>query len=236
MSKWSRKAIKCAKLKLIIIHKFTRSDYLLLNKLIWNVCDKNGKERSSVWSKVTAFLDSTCSNHKSHVFPMFLPSSPHRKPQSAYSDSSSKASLPGCWNWMTNQPGYIFLHPNVWLVNFHEKKSSPNNIIKGNPRASGVSNNPSMASAPQVPWTDSVGMGWCKFLVLSVNLKHLSKCRLFKVADDLQNTDLLQICWSVVLYKFRSVVLNKPTWGSNRDLNLGGNHSGTALSPDRSEY
>lgn len=168
---------------------------------------------------------------------MFFPCSCHHlhieKPQSAYSDSSSKASLPGCWNWMTNQPGYIFLHPNVWLVNFQKKKSSPNNIIKGNPHASGVSNNP---SAPQVLWTDSGGIGWWKFPVLSLNLKHLSKCRLLKVADDLQNTDLLQICWSVVLYKLRSVVLNKPTRGSNRDLSVGGNHSGPALSPDRSEY
>lgn len=99
---------------------------------------------------------------------------------------------------------YIFT-PTVWLENFRcytyrgiKRSYSPNNIIKGNPRASGVSNNPSVASAPQVPWADSGSIRWWKFPVLSLNLKHLSK---FRVADALQNKGLLQICRSVVLNK-----------------------------------
>lgn len=83
-----------------IMHELTHFDSQLWKKLV--VLRKLAKrERSSVWSRVTAFLDSTRSNHKSYVFPMFLPSSPHRKPQSAYSDSTSKAFLPVCWNRMT---------------------------------------------------------------------------------------------------------------------------------------
>lgn len=99
---------------------------------------------------------------------------------------------------------YIFTLT-VWLVSFRcytyrsiKISYSPNNITKGNPRASGVSNNPSVASAPQVLRADSGSIRWWKFPVLSLNLKHLSKFTL-RVAEALQNKGLLQICRSVVL-------------------------------------
>lgn len=55
--------------------------------------------RSAVWITVSACPDSSPPNHKSHVFPMFLPSSPHSKPQRAYPACTSKPSLPVCWNF-----------------------------------------------------------------------------------------------------------------------------------------
>lgn len=157
-----------------------------------------------MWSKVTAFLDSTCSNHKSHVFPMFLPSSPHRKPQSAQQFKGFPTRL---LKLDDKSPWIYIFTPTVWLVSFRcytyrgiKRSYPPNNIIKGNPRASGVSNNPSVASAPQVLRADSGSIRWGKFPVLSLNLKHLSKFRL-RVAEALQNKGLLQICRSVVLSK-----------------------------------
>lgn len=204
MSKWSGKVIKGATVKLGIRHKLTHFDYLLLKKLVCGKKNWQKRERSSVWSKVTAFLDSTCSNHKSHVFPMFLPSSPHRKPQSAQQFKGFPTRL---LKLDDKSPWIYIFTPTVWLVSFRcytyrgiKRSYPPNNIIKGNPRASGVSNNPSVASAPQVLRADSGSIRWGKFPVLSLNLKHLSKFRL-RVAEALQNKGLLQICRSVVLSK-----------------------------------
>lgn len=117
---------------------------------------------------------------------------------------------------------YIFT-PTVWLVNFRcytyrgiKRSYPPNNIIKGNPHASGVSNNPSVASAPQVLWADSGSIRWWKFPVLSLNLKNLSKFRL-RGAEALQNKGVLQIRTSMVLKKLPPMELkvNARVWSSH---------------------
>lgn len=160
-----KKAIKGATVKWSITHELTHFESQLWMELVGLRKLAKG-ERSSVWSGVTASLDSTRSNHKSYVFPMFLPSSPHRKPQSAYSDRTSKASPPVCWNrmseWQIDMDMYfdtncLACEFSMLCIQRYKSAYPPNNIIKGNPL-----HVPSLTTrVPLFWWSDSGGI--CSF-------------------------------------------------------------------------
>lgn len=85
--------VKCHLTVLISPTPLTPSDESVSSKT------SGSSERSVVWITLSACLDGSRPNHKSHVFPMFLPSSPQSKPQRAYPACTSKPSLPMCWNF-----------------------------------------------------------------------------------------------------------------------------------------
>lgn len=141
-SKRSEKAINGATVKWRVTHKLTHFDSLLWKELVGS--RKLAKrERSSVWSRVTAFPDSTRSNHKSYVFPMFLPSSPRRKNPRALTLTALQR-LPyqsAETGWPSDKSTWIcILTPTVLAREFSISRVSryksaypPNSFIKGNP-------------------------------------------------------------------------------------------------------
>lgn len=232
MSNWSEKAIKGATVKWSIVHELTYFDSLPYKKELVGLRKLAKREKAVRKAGLLPSL-TALSNHKSYVFSMFLPSSPHRKPQSAFSDSTSKASLPVCWNqmteWQIDMDMYFdtgCLACEYLMLCTSIKRLSPN-IIGTNPDVNAVSNNPSSSASQLFWWTDSGGIRWWTFpvtfpltwvglgtwvLVEAVqNLLSLGKCQwlLAKV-----NSCLWAGCW-VAWGTWRLPIQH---WGSVLDL------------------
>lgn len=194
-SKRSEKAINGATVKWRVTHKLTYFDSLLWKELVGS--RKLAKrERSSVWSRATAFPDSTRSNHKSYVFPMFLPSSPRRKNPRALTLTALQR-LPyqsAETGWPSDKSTWIcILTPTVLACEFSISRLSryksaypPNSFIKGKYPLQGLS------ATTQVPLLHGfssqliqVASAGALFPVPSLNIKHLLKFRLLRVSDNL---------------------------------------------------